>query len=372
MIIDLNSEIRDFSYLSNVYKYIEKFGIMGHQAGRKIGDMLELITMGKIYSNNDLRRRLKIEPKLVGFTSAGHKVEFAFYHLGRNGRLDLNRLFGSIECKKVGVEVTKAQRTKRAAICVRPNHPLLIRFSQQWLDETRSYSINFESNTENTAKISITDAEGTVIDTVDMSIDEDMKFVMDEDGNFVVVKPNEILFDKIPGIMRVCKIFKLSRVARDEAYFETFDCLTGPQTIEKAKQASLVAMDIRRNIDGHWGKEDIAEENKSVISILVIGEFSHWEEKSRNVINTCIDHNLIVPDAVLIKAFELFESEFLDDKNINFWDMISKNHFEGSERVRDVINRVLEYFEGKVFYDIELSDFVYFDFDKNNLVVKTY
>ena len=33
--------------------------------------------------------------------------------------------------------------------------------------------------------------------------------------------------------------------------------------------------------------------------VHVLCEFSHWEEKSRNVIKTCIDHNVIVSDEVI-------------------------------------------------------------------------
>ena len=46
----------------------------------------------------------------------------------------------------------------------------------------------------------------------------------------------------------------------------------------------------------------VYDNQKKMNFIHVICEFSHWEEKSRNVITTCIDHNLIVPDAVLIKS----------------------------------------------------------------------
>lgn len=49
----------------------------------------------------------------------------------------------------------------------------------------------------------------------------------------------------------------------DVYQFSLYNCLPGPQTIEKAKQASLVAMDLRKKIDGHWGKEELTPEKKA-------------------------------------------------------------------------------------------------------------
>lgn len=78
MIIDINSELRDFTYITNVYKCIANYNLKGHQIGREIGDMLEVLTMSAIYQNANLAERLSIEKRLEGYTTAGHKVEFGF------------------------------------------------------------------------------------------------------------------------------------------------------------------------------------------------------------------------------------------------------------------------------------------------------
>jgi hypothetical protein len=62
--------------LSDVFKYISHFRHAGHQVGRKIGDMLEVLTYAAIVREPDLHSRLQVEPKLFGFSDAGHKVEF--------------------------------------------------------------------------------------------------------------------------------------------------------------------------------------------------------------------------------------------------------------------------------------------------------
>ena len=107
MIVNMQNELRDFTYITNLYKCIANYNLMGHQIGRKVGDMLEILTMGVVYQNNELKRHLSTEGKLEGYTSAGHKVEFGFFNNPRTKE----GLFGAIECKCVGVEVTKNSQT---------------------------------------------------------------------------------------------------------------------------------------------------------------------------------------------------------------------------------------------------------------------
>ena len=100
------------SKLSDVFKYISFYRSAGHQIGRKVGDMLEILTYGALYYDENLKKRLHIEPKLYGFSDAGHKVEFLITkevntNLLKGGSVtDLENYIGFIECKKVGVEQT--------------------------------------------------------------------------------------------------------------------------------------------------------------------------------------------------------------------------------------------------------------------------
>ena len=109
MIIDINKELRDFTYITSVYKCIANYNLKGHQIGRKIGDMLEILTMGAVYQNPQLVKRLSTEEKLEGYTTAGHKVEFGFFNTSNGTR----QLFGAIECKCVGVEETTSGKNNR-------------------------------------------------------------------------------------------------------------------------------------------------------------------------------------------------------------------------------------------------------------------
>ncbi len=365
MIIDIQKEeLRDFTYITSVYKCISNYNLMGHQIGRKIGDMLEILTMGAIYQMPTLKSHLDTEGKLEGFTTAGHKVEFGFYK-DVHSKSDL---FGAIECKCVGVEETKMGKSNRHLRKHLVTESFQLNFSPRWISTPITQHIKILAINTDSVDIELSNTKNSLIQKLNLKLNDNVKFVIDEKGMLLNTTPNGNMISEIPGIIRICKTIRLEKIARTNCTFALFDCLTGPQTIEKAKQASLVAMDIRRKIDGHWGKEDILPQHKKMTFIHVICEFSHWEEKSRNVIKTCIDHNLIVPDAIIIKAFETFEKKY---GTAQMLDYISKNQYVTDPNVQSTVSEILNHFENHIFYDIATNAYVKFDTSGNDLKLIT-
>ena len=90
--------------LSEVFKHISHYRHAGHQIGRKIGDMLEILTYSAIIRDSELAKRLHIEPKLIGATMAGHKVEFTILKDPPNSPIS------SICAKRVGRLITSNLR----------------------------------------------------------------------------------------------------------------------------------------------------------------------------------------------------------------------------------------------------------------------
>lgn len=360
MIVNMQNELREFTYITNLYKCIANYNLMGHQIGRKVGDMLEILTMGVVYQNSTLRTHLDTEGKLEGFTSAGHKVEFGFFDNPRRK----DGLFGAIECKCVGVEETKF--TSGHIKNLSPNSSFDISMSGQWMTNSITATVKLISITGNTGLLEITNSKDNRTQQIQVSVGDNIKLIVDENENFLNTTPHGNMLAEIPGIIRICKTIKVDSISNTSIKFSLWNCLTGPQTIEKAKQASLVAMDLRKKIDGHWGKEDVNQANKLMTFIHVLCEFSHWEEKSRNVIKTCIDHNLVVPDEILIYAFKCFEDHF---GTANMLPYISKKKFETDPQVRSVINDVLAYFDNHILYDIEQNGYVTIECNNNSLSV---
>lgn len=358
VIIDMNNELRDFTYITNLYKCIANYKLMGHQIGRKVGDMLEILTMGTIYQQEELKRHLNTEGKLLGFTTAGHKVEFGFFI-----DPDLKEeLFGAIECKCVGVEETKF--TSGHIKNIEINESFEITLSGKWMRSSITVKVKLIDVSSNNVTIELSNTSDTRVQTIILNPGDDVKLIIDESENFLNTSPHGNMLTEIPSIIRICKTIKCDSISENKCKFTLWNCLTGPQTIEKAKQASLVAMDLRKKIDGHWGKEDVNQDTKKMNFIHVLCEYSHWEDKSRNVIKTCIDHNLVVPDAVLIYAFEKFEHHFGTNSMLNY---ISKNKFASDPLVQNIINDVLDHFENHILYDIDKQAYVTFDCDGTKL-----
>lgn len=363
MILDINSELRDFTYITSVYKCIANYNLKGHQIGRKIGDMLEILTMGAVYQNPQLVERLSTEEKLEGYTTAGHKVEFGFFNNSHGTRT----LFGAIECKCVGVEETTSGKNNRHLRKLALNDSFGIDFSGRWQPSPISFTLRVNRIIDDSSvEIEVSADSNPILNRViTFHVGENIKVVIDEDNHCLITTPNGNMLEEIPSIIRTCKTIRFQSLNNGTATFALFDCLTGPQTIEKAKQASLVAMDLRKRVDGYWGKEEVPAGQKHMTFVHVLCEYSHWEQKSRNVISTCIDHNVIVPDAVIIKAFELFEERF----GRSMLDKISKHEFEADSAVKRAIDDILSYFENRVFYDLEIKRYVKFNYSNNSLVV---
>jgi len=306
------NEIRGFLYLSDVFRYIESFRLRGHQIGRKVGDMVEVLTQGMLLRDRELWRRIKSEPKVLGFTGAEHKVEFALCELDAGGEADLSKLFGIIECKRVGVEVTKHRRCKDGGIRLRVGETYDHGMGPQWRDTKASFGITLLNVSPPRARVRVTVSDGgAVVEKSDCVIPDGGRFrlALCEDGSIAVLGDDTDL-RHLPSHIRDCNIVHVRSVMEDSASLHVDDCLAGPQTIEKAKQAALVAMDVRKRIQGVWGKEEVPGGDDRMVSVLVIGEAGHWEPKSRSVVRKCIDHNVILVDEVVIEAFQLFEQQY--------------------------------------------------------------
>lgn len=132
------------------------------------------------------------------------------------------------------------------------------------------------------------------------------------------------------------------------------DALSGPQTPEKAKQASFVSLDVRKRVLGHFDKLD--EDMDKFVSILVIGEASHWEEKSRSMVRLCNDYNLLVPDNAIVLLFEKFKEAFGD----SYQDKITKSLYQSNGDVKRLTTEVIDEFDEHILKDMATGHWVKF------------
>lgn len=357
--------------LSDVFKFTQGLGQKGHQIGRKVGDAIELLTYGMINLEEGLVNHLVIEDGVEGATSAKHKVEFSFYKLNDNNKPSKVSadLFGIIECKKVGVEQTIKQSFKKwktiaankKAFHLTDGYDFTI--SPGDTDFKWSISVVAEINNANNIKVTVEKVQGQNVISTDVfnfscSKNSQILVAVDDSNDLFVLAPTQKL-SEIQNSINKCVVIEIKQVNQSNVVeINVNDSLAGPQTPEKAKQASFVSLDVRKKVMGHFDKND----DKSFISILVIGEASHWEEKSRSMIRLCNDYNLIIPDNILIYLFEKFEEKFGE----NYQDRITKTSYKNNVEVREIISEIITHFDNKVLYEMELGNFILFKFSNEN------
>jgi hypothetical protein len=355
-------------YLSDVFKFTQGLGQKGHQIGRKVGDAIELLTLGMINLHPELTKYLVIEDGVEGATSAKHKVEFSFYKLDANenpSRIS-EELFGIIECKKVGVEQTIKQSFKQWQSIADNKKDFYLTdgyeftISPSATDFKWSIIIKGNDTAEGNIKVTIIKIEdGTILETETKYF----KCILDQQ---LLIAVNLQKLSQIEGSIHKCIIVEVKHLnGINITKINVNESLPGPQTPEKAKQASFVSLDVRKKVLGQFDKS----ENKSFISILVIGEASHWEEKSRSMVRLCNDYNLVVPDKILVYLF----SKFLESFGDHYQDKITKTSYRDSADVRDLIANIILHFEKTVLSEMETGDFMQFKYENienhNRLII---
>ena len=286
-----------------------------------------------------------LEPKLVGFSGAGHKVEFGLFHLKEDGEpeIEMDKLAGFIECKKVGVEQTIDSAFKRVfgkASRISYGTPITVRFAPRWAENV-TFEIIF-SRSENLTKV-IATSDGDVCHEAVAADGERIIIGLTVDGNSFFLGNDQSLRD-IQKSIRACRVLEITDHNDDGVFCLLNSCLAGPQTPEKAKQASFVALDVRK---GMFGQFDKRENEEACVSVLVMTEFSHWEPKSVNMVKASIDFNLVVDDELIIRAMEVFEAEFGE----GFLDTITKETFIKDQRMQALATNIVG--DGRIFRDIE-------------------
>lgn len=347
--------------LSDIFKYISKFRSDGHSIGRKVGDLLEVLVYGSLIHNNILKNKLHIEPKLYGFCDSGHKVEFAITKKNnqktlKGGKIeDPSILCGFIECKKVGVEQT---------------------INSSYKKKYHKFNFNFELNSlisftfdKSQFELTIVEENNNVFIKINYD-DKNIKEILEEKHRIIIAassnKKEIILNNKslrdFKSTLEKCKIIEISKI-KDKFNIIINDCLPGPQTPEKAKQSSFVALDVRKL---RYGKFDKDLNEKDFISVLVITEANHWENKSRNMVRSCLDKTLIVEDSILIETMIDLEKKF----GPKFVDLISKNEFENNKILQELILNIIQKYKGKIYTDLDDNNKVAIDMNDNFLIFR--
>jgi len=254
------------SKISDIFYYFEEYTTVssGRTAGRKIGVVQEVILRDYLQESTTLRRSLYLERKLVGASGAGHKVEFSWFAY-RSHRLSVGDSVPSTDDLTVSAISPSSQQI----------------FVRKRGSSSKGTSIDVGSALTG----SLTQALEDDTDLRLFSVSEDTCVV--DVVDFTDLRAS--LESKRVGAQRFKGSKKLG---------------AGIQTIEKAKQASLVALDLDLAANGTIKPLQSNAEQKKLLSFVALGNGVHWTKKDRAVLSTYVDFTYLVTDAVILRYAE--------------------------------------------------------------------
>ena len=123
-----------------------------------------------------------------------------------------------------------------------------------------------------------------------------------------------------------------------------------------------MGLDVRKL---RFNKFDKRPNENELVSVLILTEFSHWEQKSQNVVIACLDKVLVVSDGIIVEAFQKFEEKFGSD----FYDKITKDDFQKNVDVRRIALSIVNGYDKKIFKDLEDGKIKKFKLLNNSLTL---
>jgi hypothetical protein len=213
--------------------------------------------------DEEIRRRMYLEQKLLGASGAAHKVEFSFHPLETHSGLQASDIVPGTDGVAISLISPEVNTLRLHASGDRPELARIGRPIAQ------AGALRQHLNNQ-AIDIRIVDIQpsGVTIDVVDRS------------------KLLASIESKRVGAQRFSGSEKLG---------------SGIQTIEKAKQASLVAVDLDLKHNGSIKPLQNTGEPKQLISIVALGNGVHWTEKDKAVLGTYVDFTWLVRDAAIIR-----------------------------------------------------------------------
>lgn len=261
------SAVQQQQGISPLYYFYQKLlGVAeggGRTAGRKIGVVQEIVLRKLLERSALVNQRLLFERQLPGVSGATHKVEFVVYALirriGRSGSINHAGLF--VEVVDINAQTASLQwRAKKDSKWRKTTLQSRGVISKPLADELKARSI--------TLLLPFGSKSVSLLDTSDVLASVESKRV----GAQIFVGS-----DKLGS---------------------------GIQTIEKAKQTSLVAIDadlkFNRIIRPILLRDSVDPEIRRYISVVVLGNGVHWTANDHNILKTFVDHTYLVDDNVMM------------------------------------------------------------------------
>ncbi len=287
----LEPEILRDERISEIFYFFEALTTLtsGRTVGRKIGVVQEVILRWYLEDSEQLRRRMYLEQLLEGASGASHKVEFSWFAISPREGLDAGAELDDTDGLTIGAVDEATER---------------VRIRGPWGGNGVWLGVGKPTPRSGPLRAHLDEHQ------------LDLRIRSCEDGiDLDVVDRSQLLASlesKRVGAQRFSASEKLG---------------SGIQTIEKAKQASLVAIDLDIRHNGSVKPLEVAAgADKGTISIVALGNGVHWTPKDQAVLGTYVDYTYLVKDDAIIRYAE-FVQEFVDEEE-DFLDFFM-SYFQG-------------------------------------------
>jgi hypothetical protein len=259
--------------ISKIYYYFEQHTSVesGRTVGRKIGVVQEIIIRKLLLQSQRLADAVSFEPYLHGFSGASHKVEFVFYQpigafefsIGQSHRVqELEITLVGMNSSHAVFKILNGKKTVRSTFLL---HQVVANANYQTL--LSSARIRLKLSTVQAERVRL-----VVLDWQDVLASVESKRV---------------------GAQRFAGSEKLG---------------SGIQTIEKAKQAALVAIDADLMFNEKIKAQMAPNTLRRYISVVVLGNGVHWTEKDKRILRTFVDYTFLIPDETIIRYADYVRS----------------------------------------------------------------
>lgn len=261
--------------ISDIFYYFENFTDLKNNrtVGRKIGVLQEIIIRKYLERSAEISHRMLLEYPVVGVSGATHKLEFVVCSIADRLRLPLGQ---NLDYSGIELELTSLQAAGAA-------------IAGHWEVEETARRTAFKS------PISLGGNFGSAAFRDRFKTEGLIPRLTKIEADFVEISlldPRDVLISiesKRVGAQRFSDSEKLG---------------AGIQTIEKAKQTALVAVDIDLNLNRVVKAQAVLGQPRKYLSVVVLGNGVHWEAKSRKVLDTFVEHAFLVPDVAIIRYCE--------------------------------------------------------------------
>ncbi|HEV7527618.1 MAG TPA: hypothetical protein VGO29_01845 [Solirubrobacteraceae bacterium] len=261
--------------ISEIFYFFSEFTdvVVGRTVGRKIGVVQEFMLKKYLEADPGLARRMYLERLLSGRSGAAHKVEFSWFWI--SPRTDLSP-GDEVHDGLIVTAVNSA--TQKVSLNAGWQRPVQLELGAA----TPRKGPLFEFLRERDADLRITAvADGlAAIDVVDLT------------------RLLASLESKRVGAQRFAGSDKLG---------------SGIQTIEKAKQASLVAIDLDLQHNRNVKPLESEGSDKALLSFVALGNGVHWTPKDLQVLGTYVDYTFLVKDDGIIRYAEYVRKKVGED-----------------------------------------------------------